>query len=222
MNDHNHPSLIETMRSDNSGTIPLLSRHLQRLQISAQQLNYPCPIETIKHALLETVEKYYQNTEGRLRLLLHKNGEFELQHQPLPAFCQNTYPPSIVLAQPYLKTPHFWLQHKTTFRPDYAQAQHWLQSHPDYFDSIFLNKNKQVCEGSRSTIYVQLNGHWYTPPLDCGVLPGIMRAVLLESGKVHERILSVNELVNASAWRISNALYGWKDVQFDSKAVALQ
>jgi len=216
------PSLIETLRSDSSGIIPLLSRHLRRLHTSAQQLYYACPLESIQKKLLETADKYYQGTEGRLRLLLHKNGKFELHHQPLPVFCQSAYPPYIALAQPCLHIPNVWLQHKTTFRPDYEKARYWLQSQTHYFDCVFLNQYEQVCEGSRSTIYVQLDGHWYTPPLSCGVLPGIMREVLLESGQVRERILTKNDVLHASAWRISNALYGWQDVLVDRERLALQ
>jgi len=216
------PSLIETLRSDTTGNIPLLARHLRRLQRSAQQLHYHCPLQAIEQHLLETAYNTYQNLEGRLRLLLHANGEFELHHQILPAFCQSNGLAYIILAQRHLQTPDFWLQHKTTFRPDYEKARQWLQSQPDYFDCVFLNQYEHVCEGSRSTIYVQLDDNWYTPPLTCGVLPGIMREILLESGQVYERILSKDELLNAAAWRISNALYGWQDVQLDSRRVALQ
>jgi len=220
MNEY-HPGLIETMRSDFAGNIPLLDRHLRRLQKSAQQLNYPCPLKEIEQSLLTTAYTY-KGTEGRLRLLLHASGKFELNSQVLPAFCQGISPPYIVLAQPQIYAPYIWQYHKTTHRPDYERARQWLQSRPDYFDCIFLNQYNQLCEGSRSTLYLKLDGCWYTPPLTCGLLPGIAREMLLESVSVYERILYADDLSKASAWRISNALYGWQDVQLDSTRLALQ
>jgi len=220
MNEY-RPGLIETLRSDLAGNIPLLARHLRRLQHSAKQLNYPCPLKEIEQSLLATAYTY-KGKEGRLRLLLHANGRFELHSQVLPAFCQGISSPYIVLAQPQIYAPYIWQHHKTTHRPDYERARQWLQSRPDYFDCIFVNQLAQICEGSRSTIYLKIDEHWYTPPLACGVLPGIMREILLESGQVSERIITKEAFLNGSAWRISNALYGWQDVRLDTKQLALQ
>jgi len=207
------PRLIETLRSDGAGTLPLLARHLRRLEASARALHYPCPLAQIETALRECARRH-QGAAQRLRLLLHHSGHFELHRQPLPALPDER--PLIGLAATRLQTPNPWLQHKTTYRPEYARAQMWLQSHPRYFDCIFMNQHGQLCEGSRCTLYRCIDGHWYTPPLACGVLPGIMRAQLLESGQVGERIMTVRELTTPGAWRVSNAVHGWLDVRFDS------
>jgi len=209
------PGLIETMRSTEKGEIPLLARHLRRLHASAQALHYPCPLPEIKNELLASARQY-QGQAQRLRLLLHPGGWFEVSRQPLVA--QQTRP-AVALVATRLHTPDIWLQHKTTHRPLYARAGQWLQSHPDYVDCLFLNQHDQLCEGSRSNIYLQLDGDWYTPPLTCGVLPGILRETLLESGEVRERILTVDDLETAQAMRISNAVRGWLDVRFDGKPV---
>jgi len=208
------PSLIETLRSDATGSIPLLARHLQRLERSAHALDYCCPLADIEHTLLDTA-RHHQGSAHRLRLLLHHTGRFELHTQSLPAASQNR--PLIGLTALTLQTPNPWRAHKTTHRPEYARAQAWLQSHPQYFDCLFINQHGQLCEGSRSTVYLHLDGHWYTPPLTCGVLPGIMRGVLLESGQASERLLTVRDFKATHAWRVSNAVHGWVDVRFDHK-----
>jgi len=206
------PSLIETLRSDTSGAIPLLAQHLQRLDRSAHALEYPCPLAQIEQALVDAA-RHRQGIAQRLRLLLHHTGHFELHTQPLPARAQN--PPLLGLAALTLHVPNPWLAHKTTHRPEYARAQAWLHSHPQYFDCLFINQHGQLCEGSRSTVYLYLDGRWQTPPLACGVLPGIMRRILLESGQVCEQLLTVHNLEAARAWRLSNAVHGWIDVRFD-------
>jgi len=210
--DMTKPSLIETMRSTPDGDIPLLVRHLRRLQASAQSLHYPCPLPEIEQALLALAHQSRGQAQ-RLRLLLHMDGQFEISRQLLVT--PKDFP-CVVLALPCLQVPDIWLHHKTTRRPLYQQAGLWLQSHPDCFDCLFFNQYGQLCEGSRSNVYLQLDRHWYTPPLSCGVLPGILRETLLASGQVCERILSVDDLMTAQDVRMSNAVHGWLDVRFDS------
>jgi para-aminobenzoate synthetase/4-amino-4-deoxychorismate lyase len=48
------------------------------------------------------------------------------------------------------------------------------------FDTLFFNERDELTEGGRSNVFVRIGGRWYTPPLSAGVLPGVMRAVLLE------------------------------------------
>jgi len=213
---HDRPSLIETLRSTANGQIPLLAQHLRRLQQSAHSLHYPCPLARIEQALL-TMAQQYQGQSQRLRLLLHANGQFELRCQPLIAPSTPGSTPGVILAAERLCIPDLWLHHKTTRRPLYEQAGLWLQSHPVYFDCLFFNQHDQLCEGSRSNVYLQLGDHWYTPALACGALPGVLRATLLESGQVRERILHLDDLMDAQGVRVSNAVHGWLDVHFDHK-----
>lgn len=69
-----------------------------------------------------------------------------------------------------------------------------------------------MCEGSRSNVYLRLGEHWYTPPVDCGCLPGVQRAELLEAGQAKEKVLTLADLHAADGIRLSNALRGWIDV----------
>jgi len=216
--DMTKPSLIETMHSTAKGEIPLLARHLRRLHASAQTLGYPCPLPEIEQVLLTAA---HQAQAQRLRLLLHPGGRFESSHQPLPDASVKNSPQLVILAEPRLDASDFWLYHKTTHRPLYARATSWLQSNPEYIDCLFLNQHHQLCEGSISNLYLQLDGAWYTPPITCGVLPGIMRETLLESGEVRERILHLDDLAVAQGVRISNAVRGWLDVCLDQTSIKI-
>ncbi|WP_268630801.1 aminotransferase class IV, partial [Escherichia coli] len=85
----------------------------------------------------------------------------------------------------------------------------WLPAHPHIFDLVYLNERGELCEGSRSNVYLRLDGDWYTPPVDSGCLPGVQRAELLDTGNVSERVLTLADLHAADEIRLSNALRGW-------------
>ena len=124
--------------------------------------------------------------------------------------------PLIGLSPVVLKSQEPLLQHKTTHRPWYDVAAEWLSRHPAYFDQIFINEHGELCEGSRSNIYLLSKGVWLTPPLHCGLLGGTMRARLLQSSQVQEAVLRLSDLSHAQAIRLSNGLRGWFEVKPDT------
>ena len=221
------PDLIETLRLE-QGRIALWPGHRARLLASARALGYPLDAAALDgwlSAQLRSLPAPDPAMDGpatdaagmrgpcRLRLLLAADGALSLTCAPLPP---TTEPVRIALAadvlgpQAVLEAADPWLRHKTTHRPVYAAAQRWLSAHPDHFDLIFGNAAGGLCEGSRSTIYVQdADGAWLTPPLSNGLLPGVRRQALLDEGAVREARLSLDDLRRAPALRVSNALRGW-------------
>lgn len=216
MTQDSQPSLIETMKADAADMIALLPYHLRRLKQSARALGYRYPsddavITAIKVALDQTSTATNMPSGTRLRLLLSPLGQLVIQTAPLPAL-QGV--PWIALTQLRLESAEPLLQHKTTHRPWYEAATQWLAQHPDYFDLIFLNEKGELCEGSRSNIYVLKNGVWLTPPLASGLLGGVLRTQLLDTHQVEEAILTPSDLTaDKASIRLSNALRGWFDVQ---------
>ena len=59
-------------------------------------------------------------------------------------------------------------------------------------------------------VFVLLDGAWLTPPLAAGVLPGVMRSVLLEdpAWAAREARLTVDDLMRAQQVVVCNALRG--------------
>lgn len=205
------PRLIETLRVEPGGDLPLLEGHLARLQASALALGYGVDIAAVRTLLLQRAAGLDAHQSWRLRLLLACDGHCTLEHGPLHT------PPDplrVVVTGPRQGKARNWLQHKTTFRPWYESATDWLAQHPDIFDVLYWDEDGMMCEGSRSTIYVQADdGSWLTPPLSAGVLPGVQRAALLQSGRVREAPFSRDTFRRATRRRISNALRGWRDIQ---------
>lgn len=199
--------LIETMRAEPGNAMPLLDGHMQRLERSCQALGYPWPGDSLIDAILQCAAKLDSNHSHRVRLLLGEDGCYTLEAGLLAA----TRPPVRLRLDPdALDADPFWLGHKTTNRPWYAQANAWLAANSGFFDVVYCNRRDEVCEGSRCNVYI-LNsaGVWLTPPLECGVLPGVQRQELIDQGEVQVGVVMRADLLGAREVRISNALRGW-------------
>lgn len=214
MNDERHRfELIETMRADSQGQIPLLFGHLQRLQTSAVSLGFDWPGRVaVEQAIQTALLKIPTLTDStRVRLLMTPDGEHQITTAPLPALLAR---PLVALASLTLDSHEALLQHKTTHRPWYDPTAQWLGTHHDFFDLIFLNERAELCEGSRSNIYLKQDNEWVTPPLACGLLGGVMREHLLSTHQVREAVLTRTDFEQpAASLRLSNGLRGWFEVQ---------
>jgi branched-chain amino acid aminotransferase len=79
------------------------------------------------------------------------------------------------------------------------------------FETLFLNENAYVCEGTVSNIFMVKGNRLMTPSLDCGILPGIARKIVLEStsyaglGKEEGRFTE-EDLKNSDEVFVTNSL----------------
>lgn len=206
------PELIETIRVDPDGRMPLLPLHLERLYASAEALSYANPVERAARLIAQTAAELSEGRCWRLRLLATDDGQVRVETSPLPPLPAG--PLSVCLAPGRIDSHQKLLRHKTTHRPWYANDPEWLAAHPECFDRWYLNEKGEWCEGSRSNLYARIEGRWYTPPLSSGCLAGVQRAALLDNEEVIERVLTSKDLEQAEALRLSNALRGWVDVQW--------
>ena len=89
------------------------------------------------------------------------------------------------------------LYHKTTHRPLYAQAFEQA-ARAGFDDVLFLNLRGEVTEGAISNVFVEKDGRWATPPVECGLLAGVYRRHLLATRpEMEERVLFLNDLRHA-------------------------
>jgi para-aminobenzoate synthetase/4-amino-4-deoxychorismate lyase len=100
-----------------------------------------------------------------------------------------------------------YLFHKTTQRHVYEErsARH---SHAD--DALLVNERGEVTETTRANVAALIDGAWWTPPLESGLLPGVERSRLLELGQLRERVLTIADLERAEGVAIMNSLRGWQ------------
>jgi 4-amino-4-deoxychorismate lyase len=60
-------------------------------------------------------------------------------------------------------------------------------------------------------VIVERDGGWWTPPLRCGLLPGVGRQELIDGGRVRERVVQVDELDRSEGILLVNAVRGvWR------------
>jgi para-aminobenzoate synthetase / 4-amino-4-deoxychorismate lyase len=107
------------------------------------------------------------------------------------------------------RSSDFLLRHKTTHRAEYDRG--WREAEArGGFDMLFFNERDELTEGGRSNVFVKLDGRWWTPPLDAGLLPGVMRQVLLDDAGfgARERVLTIRDVRDAEALLVCNALRG--------------
>jgi para-aminobenzoate synthetase/4-amino-4-deoxychorismate lyase len=100
-----------------------------------------------------------------------------------------------------------FLFHKTTNRSWYGGAVEQIRS-KNLFDVIHINNRFEITEGSRSNVFVKIRGVLYTPPVACGLLPGVLRSRLLARGKCKERILRPNDLATTQEIYCGNSVRG--------------
>ena len=74
------------------------------------------------------------------------------------------------------------------------------------FETIFVDPEGRLTEGSFTSIFVERDGIYLTPPIGRGLLPGLLRARLIEEGKAEEADLTVNDL--ADGFLIGNMVRG--------------
>jgi para-aminobenzoate synthetase/4-amino-4-deoxychorismate lyase len=78
----------------------------------------------------------------------------------------------------------------------------------DIDDVVLWNAEGEVTETSRANLLVRLDGRWWTPPLRCGLLPGVGREILVEQGVVRERQVTIDELAGAERIDVVSSLRG--------------
>lgn len=197
--------LIETMLWDDE--IALLPYHLDRLQGSARYFKRPFVRPVMERAILEACVDLVAPT--KVRLLVHPSGLHTLTTTPLPRGLP--FVRSIKIASKSIDSRDVFFYHKTTRRALYDDA--FQEAQAEGFDEVlFLNERGELAEGSRTNLFIRRGDALLTPPLACGVLPGVYRRYVLETfPNVSERVLHLEDLLTADAMYLTNAVHGWQE-----------
>ncbi|WP_412062480.1 aminotransferase class IV [Rubrivirga sp. IMCC45206] len=199
------PRLLETMRAVD-GRVALLDRHLARLAASARALGYPVDPDAAR-ALV--ADRTGEETEA-LRLTLGPDGALDLTARPL---ADDPFRTVWIDIDPLWEAGTWRCVHKTTARDHYAARAARARRH-GADEAILTNLSGHVIEGTRTTVWAEIDGRLWTPPLAAGGLAGVMRAHLLETRpEAGERTLAPADLRAADALFLSNALRGWMPVR---------
>ncbi len=199
--------LFETLLAAPGQGLAHLDRHLQRISASAQALGFAFDEAQARQALHAHVQGLPTDVAHRVRLALAHDGRLSLTSAPLAPLPGE--PVRLILAPQPVARPAALARHKTTLRADYDAGVRAAEA-CGAFDSLFFTSDGRLTEGGRSNVFVKLGGRWWTPPVSDGVLPGVMRAVVLEDPQwqAGERSIHRDELAFAQGLVVCNALRG--------------
>ncbi len=193
-------NLIETLGYSRAQGFARLELHLARLARSSRVLVHQHDADAVRWELMRAVAQ----TEGAwLRVRLEQSpdgGVVVTASQFTPT------PPGAVwrasVAAHRLAPEDGLLAHKTTRRAFYDEAR----MAGGVEEAIFLNTRGEVCEGSITSVFVERGGQLLTPPLSCGLLAGVLRAELLQTGQAVEAVVQLADL--ADGFFLGNSLRG--------------
>ena len=196
----------------------LLEAHLRRLVEAAEFFKFSCDSEEISRQLAVRAATF-AGEWVRVRVALEKDGRVEIRSATAgepgsfalprrPETVTGTLPRVDICSQPVIGDGP-WLFHKTSRRERYTREYEDATA-AGLYDRLFCNESGEVTESCIANLIVYKDGAYQTPPVTCGLLPGVMRGDLLaaEAPSLVERVLSEEDLRRAEALFLCNAVRG--------------
>lgn len=197
--------LIETMRWEQQRGFLRFDRHLARLYASARALGFTYDPEQVGRVLNVAVGG--SRDALRVRLLLSPDGEATASAQPYAPVPEHEAW-TVRIARTRLDSGNALVRHKTTRRETYMDARAEYQAHQAE-EVLLLNERREVCEGTITNVFVDMGEDaLLTPALTCGLLPGVLRAELIDEGRAREAMLGPADLTEARALFVGNSVRG--------------
>jgi para-aminobenzoate synthetase/4-amino-4-deoxychorismate lyase len=198
--------LVETLTRTADGTLPRLERHLDRLAASARALGFGFDRAAARDRLIRLAPAD-PDAAGptRVRLELRREGHMAVTCAPLGALAAE--PLRVMLHDHPVDRADPFLRHKTTRRGFWDAALATAQAE-GADEALCRNREGLLTEATRFNLFVQRDGRLLTPPLSAGLLPGVLRAELLETGMAVEWPLTMDDLPGAEALYLGNSARG--------------
>ena len=195
--------LLETLGL-HGGALRHRAEHLARMRAAAAHFGHPWSAPRID-ACLDALAAAHPQGAWRVRLLLDAQGRpraeaFALQPTQEPVRLR-------LAERPFTQAHGEFTRHKTTRRDHYAPFAPAPGS--GVFDTVLYNEAGEITESTFGNLAMLLDGRWVTPPLSCGLLPGVGRAVALREGRVVEAVVRVQDVPRVQGWAFVNSLRGW-------------
>lgn len=193
--------LLESILWTPDAGFALLERHLERLVASAACFNFQCDVEQVRDMLRTAVADL--RGPAKVRVMVEAEGSVLVEAVDLMPVRS---PLRLALADDPVDPTDVFLYHKTTRRAVYDRAR---TQHAEADAVVLWNQAGEVTESTDANVVVRLDGLKITPPIECGLLPGTMRAQLLARNEIAEaRILKIDLARAEEIWLI-NSVRGW-------------
>jgi para-aminobenzoate synthetase/4-amino-4-deoxychorismate lyase len=206
--------LFETMLATRADGIAHRARHRARLAASAAALGFHFELVAFDAIVERALAGLPAGADGhdpwRVRVSLRHDGRLAFAHAPLAPLAGATRRGvRVLLAEEPLPAARPLAGHKTSARAVFDAGIRAAEAE-GAFDTLFFGPDGELLEGGRSSVFVRIGRRWYTPPLADGVLPGVMRSVLLDDSRwaAGERRLTRADVLAAERLVVCNALRG--------------
>lgn len=168
---------------------------------SASRLGFKIDLDRARQLLLSEAPAG-RGCPMKVRLLVDREGRCRLDCQPIKPLDRIR----IALARDPIDKEDLFLYHKTTHRLVYDRAK---SLRPDADDVLLWNNDGEITETTVGNVVFELDGKLVTPPVGCGLLPGTMRADLLEKGTIQKRVIRKEHISRAGSIYLINSVRKW-------------
>lgn len=196
-------TLRETLRWEPQSGFQRIDQHMRRLLRSADALGFRAPVNAVQ-CLEKTV-----GGENPLcvKLVMNYKGELDIETAAFRPLQEDTVWRVRIATQTILDSADTFYRHKSSRREPYDAARAEFSA-ADADEVLLLNERGELCEGSSTSIFVKMpDGQLLTPPLDSGILPGVLRADLIRERKARGQALKPEDIAGRRLF-VGNSLHG--------------
>jgi branched-chain amino acid aminotransferase len=194
----NGVGIFETIKTINSQPWAL-TRHMRRAVNSCAREKIAMPSEEVVRSAITRLLQQENHAAGVLRLSFDVSGNWAAVHR---AYTQHTkaakiwsYP--VPFAHEAVVLKRYPYDHRLDILHGSVAA--------GFDEALVINAKNAVCEGAVTNLLLKIAGRWCTPPLSDGVLPGVVRALVIENFEVTVRSIAASEVVDIeSAFLLSS------------------
>ena len=194
-------SLLETMPL-HEGFVVRREQHLARAAAAAAHFRFAWDAAAAQRALDEAAAARPAGV-WRLRLLVAPSGAATTM---CTEHVHENRVWTVALAAGGVDSRDEFLRYKTTRRDVYTGAR---ATRPDVDEVVLWNERGEITEATIANVVAEIDHNWYTPPVACGLLPGVFRAAILDAHMVRERVITKDEFRQASRIWLINSLREW-------------
>ncbi len=197
---------FETMAVE-KGKVEFLDLHLARLQHAMNFFEIPYSTENIKGELNTFLKHHHLDLTGHDVLKLTISEQEHHLSLRKNTYTKDAYEKGFqVEFSPIRRNETSPLTyHKTLCYADNLMEKHRIVN-AGKDEVLFLNSKGEITEGSTANIFFGKNGRLYTPPISCGLLPGIMRSHILNQQNVIEQPIYPENLKSFDRAFMTNSL----------------
>ena len=195
----NGAGIFETIKTVD-GNPWTFSRHMRRAVNSSLKTSIKLPGEELIRDSVSLLLRTESHPKGLLRISFDSTGNWAAAHLPYveiigPAKVGLHPQPLVADGVPVKSYPY---NHRLEIL---AQAR--LNG---FDEALVTNSEGLMCEGSVCNVLFKIAGIWCTPPLSDGVLPGVMRALVIENFDVTVRSIAVEEIADIESGFLLSSL----------------